>query len=240
MQKIQKAQRISKLDFFFSKKVGEAIAEYKMIDDGDRVLIGISGGISSLSLLKALRYKQGRLPIKYEILPCYVDISNDKEQKKAIERFFREKGYDPYIVEGYSKDTEDLTKILKSIAKKHECQRIALGHNQDDIAEGLLYNMFFLGKAASIEPKEQDSKSAQCIIRPLYLCQEKFIRSYVKESNLEQLREGSKNNSQSKRGLIKKMLHDAYDFNKTIKINISRSLNNINCDYLPTAAYVEE
>jgi len=232
----QKNPRISKLDFFFGKKVGKTITAYGMIEEGDKILVGVSGRKSSLSLLKVLRYKQGRLPIRFEIVACYVNRGASKKASKIVEKFFKQNGCDYLIKEGHNKG-EDLQQALAKIAKTKGCNKIALGHNQDDVAHALLFNIFFNGRVASMDPKQQDSKESPCIIRPLYQCEEKFITRYSNGLSLPQFKEDRLETEDSKELLIKNLLHDVYDLNKSVKINISRSLSNINCDYLPSAAY---
>ncbi|NQT95017.1 MAG: hypothetical protein HQ572_01060 [Candidatus Omnitrophica bacterium] len=228
----QKNPRISKREFFFSKKVGKAIAAYEMIKEGDRVLIAVSGGRSSLSLLQVLRYKQGRLPVKFDILAYYIDRGLDNARCNLLERFFEDNNYD-YIIEKRDCKPEELNTVLLEAAKKKGFNKIALGHNKDDIAVELFFNLFFHGKVGSVEPTEVFLGESLKIIRPLAFCEEHFINNYANANNFPELRTGRPKEQDPKTMVVKNMLGLVSKHNKDAKTNIARSLNNINFDYLP-------
>jgi len=112
------SRRVSKLEYFFSKKVGEAIGAYKMIEDNDKILVAVSGGKDSMSLLKVLRYKQSIFPINFDIIACYVDMGLDDERRAALEKYF--------VSNNYSYTIEE-TKIWDSRKKKDGGRQTVFG-----------------------------------------------------------------------------------------------------------------
>ena len=238
---------MSKLENFFSKKVGEAIFAYNMIDDADNVLVGVSGGKDSMSLLKILRYKQTRLPVKYGLKACYVDMGMDDARRRTVESYLKDNGYD-YVVEqagewqSRRKRNGSLNcywcafhrrKKLFETADRLGCKKIALGHHKDDIVETLLLNVFFHGEISAMLPNQEFFKGAIHIIRPLSLCDEKFVTNYAKHSNFPQIPDNCPNSGNTKRALMKELLSMAEKHNKDVKTNIFRSMQNINLEYLP-------
>jgi tRNA 2-thiocytidine biosynthesis protein TtcA len=242
----EKKPRISKLEFFFSKKVGEAIAKYHMIDDNDKILVGVSGGKDSMSLLKTLRYKQKSIPVKFDIIACYVDMGFDSNQKIILEDYFKRENYNYTIEETKVWNTKaqkdgnincfwcafSRRKKLFETADRLGCNKIALGHHKDDIAETFLLNLFFHGEISTMLPKQVLFNGKFHIIRPLALCEEKFIIDFAKASNFPQVSFKCRNSATSKRMLMKNLLRNLSGVNKDTKTNIFRSMERIRYDYL--------
>ena len=239
--------RISKLEYFFSKKVGEAIAAYNMIEENDRILVAISGGKDSMSLLKVLRYKQKRLPIRFDIVACYIDLGFDDNQRPILENYFRDNGYEYSIEETrlWKRAQEQDGRIncfwcsfnrrkkLFETAAKLGCNKVALGHHKDDIAETFLLNVFFHGEISTMMPRQELFGGKLYIIRPLALCEEKFIIRYARESDFPTFSGKCPNSRASKRKLMKDMLTMLARLNPDVKTNIFRCMKRIKFDYLP-------
>jgi tRNA 2-thiocytidine biosynthesis protein TtcA len=238
--------RINKIEYFFSKKVGEALYAYRMIEENDKIIVAVSGGKDSLSLLKVLCYKQGRLPVKYDIVACYVDMGLDNEAPKVLERYFSEYGYN-YTIESAriwesKKEKDDRIncfwcsfnrrKTLFETAERLGCNKIALGHHKDDIAETFLLNLFFHGEISTMLPNQPIFKGKLRIIRPLCLCEESAISRYAEASGFPQLHTKCPNSATTKRMLMKNILRLVSEHNKDAKTNIFRSMKKINYDYL--------
>lgn len=209
-----KLPRVSKLEYFFSKRVGQAIAAYKMIEDNDKILVGISGGKDSMSLLKVLRYKQKKLPIHFDIIACYVNLGLDDNRRIVLEDYLKVNNYRYTIEEAklwQTKNKKDDSinpalsmqseiksrkggincfwcafnrrKRLFQTAQKFGCNKVALGYHKDDIAETFLMNLFFHGEISTMVPNQPFFSGKFRIIRPLTLCEEKFVIRYAKASN---------------------------------------------------------
>jgi tRNA 2-thiocytidine biosynthesis protein TtcA len=244
--KTNKRARSSKLEYFFSKKVGQAIACYDMLHENDNILVGVSGGKDSMSLLKILRYKQKALPIDYNITACYVDMGLDKKRRMVIEDYLQDNGYRYIIKEAQqwqSRKKKDGSlncywcassrrKVLFETADAQGCNKIALGHHKDDIAETFLLNLFFHGEISTMVPNQEFFKGRFRIIRPLALCDEKFVIRYAKESGFPDLKDLCSNSYNSKRMFMKNILRMVSEFNDDVKTNIFRSMERISHDYI--------
>ena len=143
------------------KKTGRAISDYSMLSDKDRILVGVSGGKDSLSLLKALLMRRDHVPIDFELIPCFVDVEFGKSYRDKIEKVFKQEGL-TYVVKSLNLDKTDINcfwcswnkrKELFRTAREYNCNKIALAHHLDDIVETVLMNLFLRGEISSMKPK---------------------------------------------------------------------------------------
>jgi tRNA 2-thiocytidine biosynthesis protein TtcA len=232
---VSNKQRINKIEYFFSKKVGTAIYAHRMIEADDRILVAVSGGKDSLSLLKVLHYKQGRIPVEYDIIVCHIDFGSDHSIADRLESYFKDNDY-KYVIERAKRlDNEGSFRIYKvffETAKKLGCNKLALSHHKDDIAESFLLNLFFRGKIELPEPNQPVLKGRLRMIRPLCLCDESAVNRYAKTLELPQLDGIDTDSSTSKRMRMKDILQKVSEYNKDVRTNISRSMQKIKYDYL--------
>lgn len=239
-----KSPRVSKQEYFFAKKVGEAVACYDLIKDGDRILIGISGGKDSMSLLKVLRYMQRRFKGHFDIMVCYVDMGMDDVRRVGIEGYFKANGCEYIIEEAKIWQAADTTKIncfwcsfnrrkkLFETAARLGYNKIALGHHKDDIAETFLLNVFFHGEISTMMPRQPLFEGKMEIIRPLALCEEKFIIDYAKRAGFPQFEDACPNSAISKRKMMKDILRSLAKENPDVKTNIFRCMQRIKKEYI--------
>lgn len=214
-----------RLKKFLERKVGEAIGDYNMISDGDVVLVCVSGGKDSFSLLSILLALRERAPIDFRIVAMNLDQKQPGFPDHVLPAYFESLGVEYRIV------TENTYKIVKEkipegkttcslcsrlrrgiiyrTAKEIGATKIALGHHRDDMIETLFLNMFFAGKMKSMPPKLVSDDRENVVIRPLAYCSEKDIERFARgmeypiiPCNLC----GSQENAQRKQ--IKAMLRD--------------------------------
>ena len=241
-----KPSRLSKLEFFFSKKVGEAMAKYNLVQDKDRILVAVSGGKDSISLLHVLEYKRKRLPIDYKITACYIDMDGDSRRRSMVEAYLKENNYE-YVIEKseqwQSRRKKDGSlncfwcafnrrKKLFETADRLGYNKIALGHHKDDIAETFLLNLFFHGEISTMLPKQSFFDGKFHVIRPLALCEEKFVIDYAKAFNFTAIKSHCPNFDNTKRATMKNVLRLVSEFNDDAKTNILRSMKRINSEYI--------
>ena len=228
--------------------VGMAVRDYRMIEDHDRILVGISGGKDSQVLLDILYALQKRAPVKFELLPVYVDPGFPDSFSTDLE-YFVKKNYGPVIVEhtdhGVVAHSEENTenpcflcsrlrrKRLFEIAEENGCKKIALGHNKDDIIETLFINIFYAGKIGTMIPRQSFFKGTLDIIRPLSYVEEHQIIAFGKRAGLPVFINTCPSAKVTKRGEIKQMLERMYKQNNHIKGNIFRAMHNVVTEYLP-------
>lgn len=241
-----KREKISSLEFFISKKIGRAIFDYNMLSDNDRILVAVSGGKDSLTLLRILHQRQSFVPIKYKLLAVHI-VSDFHCQgcanSKNLEKFFKENDID-YIIKKIeilknSKKKIDCfwcswnrRKALFDLAKEHSCKKIAFGHHKDDIAQTMLLNLFFNGEISTMPAKLSMFNGEFHIIRPLAYVEEKDIARFAKEINLPINACRCPYGADSSRNLMRNIIKEVEEINPKAKTNIIKSLERIKEGYL--------
>ena len=173
----------------------KAVEKYKLIQDGDKIAVGLSGGKDSLVLLKALKMFQRFNIYNYDIIAVTIDIYSGKEDYSHLKKFCDELGVE-YVVE-----KTDIHQIvfderaeknpcslcakmrrgaLNTVAIKYGCNKIALGHHLQDVIETFFLSLLYEGRLSTMKPKSYMSNSQITLIRPLFLTYENSIRSASK------------------------------------------------------------
>jgi tRNA 2-thiocytidine biosynthesis protein TtcA len=176
---------------------GKAIGDYNMIEDGDTVLVCMSGGKDSYTMLMMLLALQERAPITFKIIAMNLDQKQPNFPADILPAYFEKLGIDYRIVEAdtYSVVKEKIPEgtttcslcsrlrrgIIYTTAKELGANKIALGHHRDDIVETLFLNMFFGAKLKAMPPKLATNDKQNVVIRPLAYCAEKDIASYARQ-----------------------------------------------------------
>ncbi len=232
-------------EFYISKRVGKAISDYDMLADGDKILVGVSGGKDSLTLLKVLNDRRSFVPIKYSLLAVHVDMGYPCQHPKILAEHFKKMGVEyhiPKIDILKGKTRKDITcfwcswnrrKALFETADRFGCTKVALGHHMDDIIETMLLNLFFHGEIAAMSPKQELFKGKITIIRPLAYTEESMIVKFAKTLDFPHHKCVCPNSVTSNRTKMTEIIREIEKKCPEVKKNIFRSIKRIKKDYLP-------
>lgn len=192
---VDQALEQKKLHKRLRRETGKAIADFEMIQDGDRVMVCISGGKDSLTMLDILLHLREHAPISFEIQAVNLDQKQPGFPEDVLPRYFESLGVDYRILEEdtYSLVTDMVAEgktycgwcsrfrrgILYRYARENGYNKIALGHHRDDMIETLFLNMFHGGKLKSMPAKLLSDDGQNMVIRPLAYCREKDIERYA-------------------------------------------------------------
>jgi tRNA 2-thiocytidine biosynthesis protein TtcA len=240
----------SKLERAIVRKVGEAVGDFDMIADGDRVMVCMSGGKDSYALLDALRVLGRRSPVRYELLAVNVDQGWPDYETRAIEDHLRAEGV-PYrmISADYARIVEAKLRpgqtpcslcsrfrraFLYDLAVELGATKIALGHHMDDLIETLLLNLFFSGRLASMPPRLTSEDGRNVVIRPLAYVSEEETRAFAAERRYPTVRCGclSCGLPDQKRQVVKRMLTELEGQQPGLKRQMLAALRNVKAGHL--------
>lgn len=230
-----------------NKAVGKALHRYNMISDGDRILVGLSGGKDSLTLMHVLAERQARVPVSYELTAVHIDPGFEGGFCESLIEYCEKTGfqlrieYTDYGILGHSSVNREnpcflcsrlRRKRLFEIADELDCNKIALGHNKDDIIETLFLNIFYSGEISTMVPFQPFFQGRFTVIRPLAMVDEKLIVRFAENQQFPKFVNPCPTAGNSKRMQIKTILNQLYRGNKKIKGNIFRAMSHVNLDYL--------
>lgn len=209
-------------------KMRKAIEEYKMIEEGDKIAICLSGGKDSITMLHAFKTLQRFYPKKFDIIAISIDPGFEFFDTNLLQSLcdkleiplFIEKSNAKEIVFDIRQEKNPCSLcanlrrgVINSIAVREECNKIALGHNQDDVLETFLLNLFYTGNIGTFAPVSFMDRTQVTLIRPLIYTPEKEIRRFIRKAGLSVMPKVCPMDGTSKRESMKQFI---LDFSKNI------------------------
>lgn len=221
----------------------KAIEDYNMIEDGDKIAVGLSGGKDSTTLLLGLKNLQRFYPKKFEIIAVTINPGFDNFDVTILSNlckdlninFIEEKAHIKEIVFDIRNEKNPCSLcanlrrgILNSVAIREGCNKIALGHNEDDVLETFFLNLLYGGSINTFAPTSYMDRSKITLIRPLIYAPEKYIRNFVKRNNIPIIPKTCPIDGVSKRENMKKLILYFQKDIPTIRANLYGAIKRSN------------
>ncbi|MFA5084893.1 MAG: ATP-binding protein [Candidatus Omnitrophota bacterium] len=238
-------RQLTKTGSYISNRIGRAIADYNLIEDKDRILIAVSGGKDSLSLLRLLNERRKWAPVNYKLIAVHVE-SDYKGGcgacKSELKKIFKKEGVEHHFEKIKILDKKrkvncfwcswNRRKALFTLADKFRCNKVALGHHMDDILETLLLNIFYHGEFAAMNPRQELFKGKIVIIRPLCYAEEKHLKRFAIECGFKAQVSTCPNAETSKRRVMKNFIKKLEEDCSYVKTNIFKSVSRVKEEYI--------
>lgn len=241
-EEINKEKLARKLE----KKVGQTLRDHKMIREGDRVLVGLSGGKDSFVLLEALSRRKKSMPFGFDLTAIHIEpLTTGYHIDKTFLQEFCGKLSVPLVLKSIDPDLEKTKKnpcfvcswhrrkALFDYSREEKYNLLALGHHRDDALQTLLMNMLYHGSISSLPYKLSMFDGRMLLIRPLMDIWEKDILEYAELRGLKKEVKSCRYENNTKRSYVAKLLKEMEVEYPKAKINIFKAMGNSYGEYLP-------
>lgn len=242
-------EKRTRLFLHLKKWLEKAMMDYGMVSAGDKVLVGVSGGMDSLTLLDLLNTPMVYVPA-FSIVAVHVDLGFDPAfaGSGVLSQWLKEKGYD-FVIErsdigplshsNYNRKNPCFLcsrlrrKMIFETAEKMGCNKITFAHHRDDIIETLLLNIFYGREISTMVPDQPVFNGRLHIIRPLAYIEEGLLKKYAQEEGFPVIENLCPTSLVSRRRYIKEILDRLEGDNPHIRDNIWKAMGHVKKDYIP-------
>jgi tRNA 2-thiocytidine biosynthesis protein TtcA len=240
--------KISSIEKKVRRLLGRAAHGYRLIDAEDRILVALSGGVDSAALLWLLNDRLRRIPISYNLFAVHVDLGFEGGDYSPVRAWVDSLGIPHQVIhrrfgpKAHSSENREnpcflcarlrRTELFKE-ASRLGCNKIAFGHNLDDLIETFVMNIFYGSQIATMLPRQPLFGGEIEVIRPLALLDAKTLRRFHQERGLPATVNPCPSKNSGKRHEIREILQRLYRKNSKIRGNIMHAMHNVNLEYLP-------
>jgi len=215
--------------------VRKAVTDYNMIQKGDKIAVGVSGGKDSLALLCCLKALQRFYPENFDIVAITLSLGFDDYNPKPLLDFYNSMNVDYHIEDTFigrvvfdtrrEKNPCSLCSNMKrgaiyNAAKGLGCNKVAFGHHKDDVIETLLLSLFYEGRVSTFSPVTYLDRRDITLIRPFIYTEEKSITSFIRKEGITPIPSGCKVDGETKRQYVKSLIGNLMQENRHIKDNL--------------------
>ena len=242
-------EKRTRLFLHLKKWLERAVMDYGMIAAGDKVLVGVSGGLDSMALLDLLNTPMIHVP-QFSLTAVHIDPGFDPDGAgcRILARHLTAGGYDailersgigPLSHSEYNRKNPCFLcsrlrrKRIFEIAAERGCNKIAFAHHRDDIIETLLINLFYGREISTMVPDQSIFGGQLHIIRPLAYIREGLVKRYARERGFPVIENGCPTSRTSKRRCVKDLLDGLEKENPQVRDNIWKAMGHVKTDYLP-------
>jgi tRNA 2-thiocytidine biosynthesis protein TtcA len=230
-----------------NKRIGQAMADYAMLANGDRVLVAVSGGIDSLVLLWLLKYWQKKAPVSYVLCPVHIDMdiwtpeSTEPSPLVALQKQMQLLAVDLHVEKSLPYTDELRTcfrcsklrrKQLFELASQMKCNKIAFGHHKDDLLETLFLNMFYSGNISTMRPKQELFSGSLALIRPMAYIEKKEVELLGRKVGLRAVANLCPLAGDTRREEVQGMLGEIYSKIPGGKASLFAAMKNVREEYM--------
>lgn len=240
-----KDQKLFMREFF--RKTGKAIYDYGLIENGDKILVGVSGGKDSLALLEVLALRARDKKHNYCVVAAHIAVQNVAYEvdEEYVRQFCEQLGVvfihrtiEAGVHEGSDKPacfvcSWNRRKALFEIAREEGCNKLALGHHRDDAVESLLMSMMFNGTIASMPPKLTMFDGTFTLIRPLIYQSNEATARYALYRNFRKQKKQCPYERATHRDAVARIIQEMESLSPHVKNNLFAAMSNIQKEYLP-------
>jgi len=236
------------IDALVHSLMGKAIGRDNLIEDGDRLLVCVSGGCDSMVLLHLLHTRLSFIPVTYTLHVLHVDLGFEGGENDRLEAALKGTGLPytrlrtqigPHAHSSLNRENPCFLcsrmrrRLFFETADTLGCNKIVMGHNRDDVMETFFLNMAFSGEISTMVPNQTFFKGRFKLIRPFYLIDEDNIRRFAVKHAIPAFDDGCPTGKNSRRAAIREWLNTLYRQNRKIKGTMFHAFSNVKPDYLP-------
>ncbi len=230
-----------------NRRIGQAMHHYQMLADGDRVLLGVSGGLDSLVLTWLLYFWREKAPIRYEIEPVHIEMGFEDEAgipelsgEKIREQLKKVTGklkvepanFVPKKKGNCFACAKNRRKQLFDLAKTFDCNKIAFGHHKDDLIETLFLNMVYSGNISTMVPRQDLFDNRLALIRPLAYVEKNEVIEIAERLGFKAVKNLCPLAGDTKRDRMRILLDDLYRQEPSAKASLFAAMANVREGYL--------